>query len=330
MRKIPIVRSIGRAYGFGLGHFTTAVAICWLPYLIIVTVAVFIVIGPAHDLFAQFFSIVFEKFGQTGEAANGQEGFERVFKPMMQAYGNFYRYAILFFLLNTLLQAMMAIGLTRASMRLDIGNGFFYSAFDAPVWKLFGAWLATYLIMYAATAVIVFVGILLGIAVGAGLMQASIPVAIGFCMVLVIAALSLLAWIAIRLNFFLPAIIVSEKKLDLLRAWNLSEGNVWRIVAIYLSFLPVLLVLFVAGSLAKVFAFFTVAPHWLNLPERLTDQANWLTWNNVMADMLPWLPPLIAVALLAQILFQAMLYAATARAYRGVVATDIASQTERE
>jgi hypothetical protein len=82
--------------------------------------------------------------------------------------------------------------------------------------------------------------------------------------------------------------------------------------------------------LAKIIAFLAFVPHWLSLPERLSDNANWTTWTGIMADILPWLPALVALAVLTQILLSAMLYAATARAYRGIVATDIAPQTERE
>jgi hypothetical protein len=329
MRKIPVVRSIGRAYGFGLGHFTTAVAICWVPYLLLAAAAVFVVTGPAHELISQVFAAVSNGLDVASDD-NRKDAMERAFKALLPAYGSFYRYAVLLFLLNMLVQAMVAVGLTRASMGLDQGNGFFFLSFEAPVWKLFGAWLATYLIMYAATFVLIFAGIMLGAIAGIGLAHTHAPAFVAFCVFLVLAALTLMAWLAIRLNFFLPAIIVSEKKLDLLRSWNLSEGNVWRIIAIYFSFLPVLIILLIAGSLAKIIAFLAFVPHWLSLPERLSDNANWTTWTGIMADILPWLPALVAVAVLTQILLSAMLYAATARAYRGIVATDIAPQTERE
>jgi len=326
MRKIPVARSIGHAYGFGFGNFGTAVAICWLPYLLLAAAGVFLLAGPLREFFTLVFSALSERIAEVGTGDRNEEA-TRFLQTILPAYGAIYRYGILFFLLGTLLQAMVAVGLTRASMGLE-QRGFFFFSLEAPVWKLFGAWLATYLIMYAAMAVIAFVGIMLGVAIGIGLAQVDSRAFIVFCAVLVLAALSLMAWIAVRLNFFLPAIIVSEKKLDVLRSWNLSEGNVLRVLGIYLSFLPVLLVLFLAGSFAKIIAFLAFVPHWFNFPERLTDNADWITWTRVVADMLPWLGPLVAATLLVQILLSAMLYAATARAYRDIVATDIASQTE--
>lgn len=331
MRKIPVFRSIARAYGFGFGRFPTAVAICWLPYSLMVIAAVLVVMGPAHDLLTQSVSVITEHLNAAGD--DSAKEFDRAFQSVASSYGNFYRYAILLFLLNMLLNAMVAIGLTRASMGLDPGEGFFYLSFDAPVWKLFGAWLATYLIMYAATFVVVFLGVIVAAIFGVGFAHAgtgAIPVFVVFCAALVFAALTVMTYLAIRLNFFLPAIIVSEKKLDLLRSWNLSEGNVWRIFWIYISFLPVLIVLLLAGTLAKLIAVLGYLPHWVALPQRLAENADWQTWTWIAGNVLPWLPPLIALALLAQILFSAMLYAATARAYRDIVATDIAPQTERE
>src|SRR5262249_8956365 len=162
--------------------------------------AVFVVVGPGHDLFAQVFSGVFGRLGELGDANNKPEDFERIFKPLMQAYGTFYRYVVLLFLLNTLLQAVIAVGLTRASMGLDVGGGFFYATFDKPVWKLFGAWLATYLIMYAAAAVIMFIGIMIAAVAGVGLVHADsgagIPAFVVFCGVLVLAVFTLMAYLA--------------------------------------------------------------------------------------------------------------------------------------
>jgi hypothetical protein len=70
-----------------------------------------------------------------------------------------------------------------------------------------------------------------------------------------------------------------------------------------------------------------VAPQFLAVPDYLTDSPNWQGFIEFLTNLLPWFAPLLAATVLLHVLFSAMLYAATARAYRGLVATDIADQT---
>jgi hypothetical protein len=320
--KIAVLRSIGRAYGFGFGRFGTALAICWLPSALIVAAGFFLLV-PAVGSVLQNVLHVFPQFADT--LSNDQKGV--LAQQLAMSLAGIYRQIILFALICLFLRAMVAVGLTRASVGLE-EDGFFYFSLGGAVWKLFGAWLATFLIVYAARVVLTIVAVVIGILVCLALFKISLVAAIGAGVLLYLAVLCVVLYISVRLNFFLPPVIVSEKKLDILRSWTLSEGNVWRIVAIFIAVLPPLLAMYAAMSGAEVLGAFAVAPQFLAVPGYLTDSPNWQDFMEFLTNLLPWFAPLFAATFLLHVLFSAMLYAATARAYRGLVATDIASQTE--
>ncbi len=325
MGKFALFRSIGRAYGFGFGCFGTALAICWLPYALIAAAAYFLLLPPVESFFQLLPSIPLPDAGPLANADH-DEDVRRIFTAFLPMYSLLYRSIILFFLVSLLLRAMVAVGLTRASAGLE-ENGFFYFSLGASVWKLFGAWLATYLILYAAQVVLIFLAVLVGMIAGVALIKIDMLAAIGLCILLVLAVLCATIYIKVRLNFFLPPVVVFEKKLDILRSWTLSEGNFWRIIVLYIAICPPFLIFIAVLFAAELTSFVIFVPHFLNFITRPTHIFDWQLLAQISDWLLPWIPPLAAVAFLAYVLFAAMLYAATARAYRGMVATDIASQT---
>lgn len=321
MRKIPVFRAIARGYGFGFGKFGTALAICWLPYVLIIAAAVLLLTHAVGSFIHGFMPLLPVEPGTLTDTQR-----DALAQQVMVIFAGFYRSIILFGLIYMLLRAMVAVGLTRASIGLEQA-GFFYFSLGSQVWKLFGARLATYLILYAAQVVLAFIGVLLGLIICLPLLKVSIPAAIGVGALLIVAILCAVIYISVRLNFFLPPIIVSEKKLDILRSWNLSEGNVLRILGIYLAMVPPLIALVLATSAMWLITFFVFVPNALSPSDSFLNSGDWLILADAARATLPWIPPLLAVAFLLHVLLAAILYAATARAYRGVVATDIASQT---
>ncbi len=321
MRKIPVFRAIARGYGFGFGHFGTALAVCWLPYALIVAAWLVLMTTTMGSFFHDLIPLLPHDPDALSDAQRDE--FTRHFLVM---FAGVYRAIILFALVYMLLRAMAAIGLTRASIGLE-QTGFFYFSLGAQVWKLFGARIATFLILYAAKVVLVFIGVILGLIICLPLLKVSIVAAIGAGVLIVIALICAILYISVRLNFFLPPIIVSEKKLDLLRSWNLSEGNVLRILVIYLSLVPPLIMLLLATGAMWFIAFFVFMPHVLSASDSFLNSGDWIILSDAARVSLPWIPPLLAIAFLLHVLLDAMFYAATAWAYRGAVATDIASQT---
>lgn len=79
--------------------------------------------------------------------------------------------------------------------------------------------------------------------VGCGISRSvcSPPVAIGLILLMVLE-ISILIYVMVRLTFFLPAVVVFEKRIGLQRAWALARGNFWRIFAITLGLILPLLI----------------------------------------------------------------------------------------
>ncbi len=321
MSKIAVFRSLGRGYDFGFGRFTTALAVCWLPYALIGVAAFFLLIPSIGSMLQD----VLQNMPPNGTTLDDAQK-NALAQHLVMKFGGLYRQIILYSLICMFLRAMIAVGLTRASVGLE-EKGFFYFSLSAPVWNLFLSWIATFLIVYAVQVILAIIAVIIGLFICLPLIKVSIAAAIGVGILLYLSMLCGVIYVAIRLNFFLPPIIVSEKKIDILRSWNLSEGNVWRIIGIYIGIALPFIALLVLADTAILIA---VVPH---LQLGLIDwhamgPGHWEALMRTASDVLPLLPPLLAAAFLAKVLFAAMLYAATARAYRGLVATDIASQTE--
>jgi hypothetical protein len=66
----------------------------------------------------------------------------------------------------------------------------------------------------------------------------------------VAAAVVWIGYVALRLVFLLPAVVVAEERIDLARSWALAKGNMWRIVGLILAVL--LPVEIAAGMLSRI------------------------------------------------------------------------------
>jgi hypothetical protein len=68
------------------------------------------------------------------------------------------------------------------------------------------------------------------------------PLLIIAMVVLLFAGFAVLIYVMVRLTFFLPAVVVVEKRVGLRRAWTLARGNFWRMFAVWVAvILPVLI-----------------------------------------------------------------------------------------
>jgi hypothetical protein len=109
-----------------------------------------------------------------------------------------------------------------------------------------GAWLLYFLVM-----IVIYVGaVLAGVAGGAllvliaGQMGGAMKLVTGLVVLAyVIVVLCGFFYIDIRLSFLLGPVTVAEQRLSLIRAWQLGQGNFWRMFAVFLSFFIPLLVL---------------------------------------------------------------------------------------
>jgi hypothetical protein len=135
---------------------------------------------------------------------------------------------------------MNCVAVTRQALGLRQGAASLHFALGWPEWRMFTAIVICGLILVVAIGVYVIVGTALLAAVQ------STPMAL-VAAVYSVAGLFAVAWLMLRLGFLLPAIVVVEERVDLVRAWMLSRRNFWRIFAVFLAVtLPVLLVQAVA------------------------------------------------------------------------------------
>jgi hypothetical protein len=106
--------------------------------------------------------------------------------------------------------------------------------FGKPMWRLMGGFLAA----LAAIAVIVFLVALLLMAVPVGMnMAKNVPQSLstGVALLSFGGVLAVWVFVVIRFLFFLAPVNVSQQRLGVKRAWQLSAGNFWRAFLVTLS-----------------------------------------------------------------------------------------------
>lgn len=209
--------------------------------------------------------------------------------------------------------ATIAVGVMRHALGLKQSTTWIHFSLAAPVWRMIGAFILAELILLALALLASFV-----LAV-VTLVLALIPdvnvslVAVIVMLVSVSFGLAI-AYTAIRLYFFLPATVVSEQQISPMRAWELSHGNFWRIVAVgVLIYLPVAAVLGIVFS-AVVLPF--VLPAALQISEMPTPEQI----EAIVGSLWRVLPAIAVVALLAKIALVGLVTGAMGSAYNQVIA----------
>jgi len=125
-----------------------------------------------------------------------------------------------------------------------------------------------------------------------------------------------LLYVALRLVFLLAAVTVAEEKIDLIRAWQLSQGNFWRIFLVSLAtILPILLVS--EGASIAILGPANMIPS-LQAATDATLQVRQLATQ--MHALLQNLPLILGLGFLLAPFTYGLLFSAPAFAYRAIVA----------
>lgn len=251
MNKIPVGRTIAHSYGFAFGRYFTLFAIVWLPLLAWAALSYYLRM-PMHD--AMVASI---------HAGQG---------PMPQ----FARVNLLVQLVGLVLFAIMSVGITKEVLGLPRGPRFFYAGFGAAELRVIVGYFAIVLLF------IVFVfAFVIAILILAGLSKvivgnAASQVTRGI-VALAIVFIACSVWLAliyalVRLTFlFLPA-TVAEKRIGIMRSWELTAGNFWRIFAIgAVVLLPVFVLGFAVGAMILGRDYITVVTEHMRDPQFIRD-----------------------------------------------------------
>jgi hypothetical protein len=240
MAAIPLETTIASAYRFAFTRFLSVLGTVWLPGLLLGAVVMAVAWRIWPDIHA-LLSLHFSGDGSEGLRISADDR-GRVLQLAFAAAP----FALLAGLAAIVVQAMVAVGLLEAALGRRDGPVFAYVSLGAKVWRMTGA------MLFAAVAMIG--AMLAALALAAAIVWTVVHYAAGIAglakFLCVAAAAIWIAYAALRLVFFLPAIVVAEGRVDPARSWALSRGNVWRILWLLLAVtLPVGVA---AGMLSRI------------------------------------------------------------------------------
>jgi hypothetical protein len=127
-----------------------------------------------------------------------------------------------------LVYAMVGVGLMRKALGQHPEPVYFFFSLGEQVWRMIGAFLLLMLLAW---------GLMIAFAIGLGAVSFALSKYAPAAQVVVTVLLTFAAILAgiyafVRLQFFIPAVVVAEHHIGLRRSWNLGRGNFWRIIGI--------------------------------------------------------------------------------------------------
>jgi hypothetical protein len=224
MGKIPIGTTIGYAYGFTFGHLGQIIAQIWLPMLV-VTAGGYFGAAPYYESFSR-------AAAENNPAAIGQA----------------FTLLLLFAFVSLIFYAMIYVAVTRLALGETRPVNFIHFSLGVAEWRMCGAVLGLIFALFVIAAVVVLAaglvaGLIGGLAKGLGVgLAKTTAVGIGGAIMLIVYAA--LIYIAVRLSFLVAPVTVAEERISLVRGWQLSRGNFWRMAAVLaVTLLPVALLM---------------------------------------------------------------------------------------
>jgi hypothetical protein len=220
MSKIPVFDVVGESYAFSFRHYLKLFAVTWLPLLIATVASIYI--------FRNFFPDLIEIMKQQMAAPAGTRPADPFAGTGIMARIWLLDLAMLF------LFVMMAVGITKEVLGVREAPRFVYFRFGADELRLLAGFAIVFLILIVAMVVAGVIAAVVGVAAMHGAAPQNPSPASGLVALIVLALYAIAFYFLARLSFFLPPVVVAEKRIGLGRAWELSGGNFWRIVAIAL------------------------------------------------------------------------------------------------
>ena len=290
MQKLPVGRIVRLAYAFTFGEIGTIIGLVWIPALV-TAVGGFFAMG-----------------GYYGAMADATQS------GVPMAGGPQFAFFFLYLVVALLLAAVMAVAVGKQALGLREGPAIAHFALGGQEARVFGGFIALYLliVMFSAAVLLLSAGGGVAVAMLAKANPVATAVSAIVLAVLVIAGLLAVLYISVRLSFlFIPAAVV-DGEFGITRSWELTKGNFWRIVAIGLAvFVPVLLVV---GGVELVI----LGPGYFALLQKMVqDQAHTAVYQaEQMRLMLARLPFLVGLQLVITPIIQGLMISPAAFAYR--------------
>jgi hypothetical protein len=209
MKKLPVLEIIKAAYRFVFTHLGSIIGLIWLP-MVLITVAGFF--AEQQYLDAAAGALLTGSSAKLGSVTLG---------------------LIFFFIAWLLFNAIMYVPVVQLALGKRKGDALIHFAFGPAEWRMFRAItsLVGFLLLPALT-----IGLLVNSLLYFGLRGHALPAPaiIGIELLVLVVYLGL-AYVGLRFVFLLPSVAVQDEGPVLPRAWKLSAGNFWRILAILLG-----------------------------------------------------------------------------------------------
>lgn len=204
MAKIPVLETIRAAYRFTFTHLGAIIGLIWLPMILATVIGFFVL--------ERFFSALADAFASNNFALAG---------PAILGL-------ISFLLVGLLLLAMMSVPVMQLALGSRKTGALAHFAFGMAEWRLFRASLGVVGFLFA---LLLIVSIVLGAALGPRAASANLGAVLAFYA----AFYAAMVFFGLRFGFLLPGVAVEETGPVLPRSWILSNGNFWRILAVFLA-----------------------------------------------------------------------------------------------
>lgn len=308
MAAVPLGKTIEASYRFAFTNSLSVFGIIWLPSLVFLAalgVAAWLVWPDIQGLQSVHFQ------GGNGFRLTLTDQDRDQVMRMLHSAG---RFAAPVGLVGVAMRAMIAVGVLEKALGRREGPVFVYFSLAAPVWRMIGASLLAALILFGVVlATCIGVAVLLW---GVGHYAGGISGLAKFA--LAASAAIGIVYMALRLVFFLPAIVVAEERIGLARAWALGGGNVWRILGLVLAVL--LPAAIVAGILSHALTGGAMAPQMAEIVSRAASPGDALA--AIMGRLrLVW-PMLLVLNVVYATVVTGLGYGAMANAYKAVTAPE--------
>jgi hypothetical protein len=310
MNKIPVGRVIGETFRFSFGRYFTLLGILWLPTLIFGALCYALMQPFVADL-----ARAFQELTRHPASPGAQNMVDDAMASGLQSRLWLVQLLLMFFFV------MVQVAMTKEILGLRKGPRFAYVAIGKADLLAALSYVLVYALLYAAMIAAVIVGVLIGIVVvlaaGSSLQNfdartMSGPLSAVFVAFAFVVELAVI-FAMVRLSFLIAPVAVAEKRIGLIRSWELTSGNFWRIVAVWLVTLLPLFFLELALVVPLAMSIHEAARHGGADPMARAEQV-----RTLLGSYIPYLPWLWLGGLALSPIFYGLWLAPAAFAYRAL------------
>ena len=296
MNKIPLERTLVGAYRFLFTKIISIVGTLWLPIVVFCALIGGLVwFSVPHEWFTGHFPQFNDKHPDPAAVL-------AVLRPLLICYP-------LIIVIALVMASMMFVGLMRHALGQKKTMTFIYFSLGADVWRLLLAFILLYVVLIVLAIALVAVFILVSVFAAPMVPHGQ---ALAIKIVLGIVECLFFFYAVFRLFFFLPAVVVAEKRIGLGRAWSLGGGNFWRI------FLTILLIVIPIGFVAAIVMQMTVMPAFMSLALTMPHDPKPEHIAAVFRTMFSVMPAIFVIGIIQRIITMGLMAGAMGTAYNAV------------